>query len=114
MTKYSTITVEPAASTRITLFTPPPSMMDAPFCAVKVLFQPPDNVRPLVIVTTLPPLPVYVPLATWIISPTPALEMAPSIVRHGDPAAEQELELFPVVDTYQVAPTKVIASLVSC
>src|SRR5215510_6205469 len=78
-----------------------PSIIDVPLCNVKLLFQPPVSVRLLLISTTSSkPVPVYVPVATAIASPTLALLIAPLIVAQGELGVKQEFASFPVGATY--------------
>src|SRR5512140_256138 len=79
------------------------SIVDCPLWVVKPESQPPDSVRALSIRTTSVPLPVYVPIATSIVSPAAALAMAPWILAHGASTVEQEFASAPVSETYQVA-----------
>src|SRR5690349_9253332 len=55
----------------------------------------------LSMLTTSVPEPLYVPVATFIVSPGVAFPIAPLIVAHGVVAPRQSLLSSPEVDTYQ-------------
>lgn len=77
--------------------------MENPFWEVNAEFHPPDRVILLFTVITESPDPVYVPIATIIVSPAVALPMAALIVKQGEAGNEQELVSFPEGETYQAA-----------
>ncbi len=78
-----------------------PSIVDIPLCAEKVASQPPESVALLFRDTTSVPVPVYVPVATRMVSPEDALPMAPLIVAQGVTELRQLLLSLPPGDTYQ-------------
>ena len=65
----------------------------------------------LISTTSSVPVPVYVPIATLIVSPFAAFPIAPLIVAHGEATTEHEFELFPVVAMYHVATTSADGAL---
>jgi hypothetical protein len=81
-----------------------PSTTDVPACAAKALFHHPERVRLLLIHTTCPALPVYVPDATRTVSPATkaGLFSAASMVAQGVDGDAQLLVALPPGATYQI------------
>src|SRR5687767_14937535 len=89
---------------------PWPSPVDRPPSVVILAFLPSHRVLRLLISTTPVPVPVYVPMATLMVSPFVAFVIAPLMVSQGEPTVEHEFESFPVVATYQIAPASATTS----
>ncbi len=64
-------------------------------------FHPPESIKLLLTDTALPELPVYIPVATKIMSPNLAFSIAPSIEAHGVVDERQSLLSLPPEATYQ-------------